>query len=267
MVQVTLGQLAVRFGLELRGDPDAQVSGVETLTGAGPSHVAFLANPRLERELASTRAGVVILAPRLADACPVACLVTGNPHAAFARVAEFFHPPKAHAPGVHPRAVVDASAVVHPTAQVGPLVVVGQRSRIGARAVVGPGCVIGDDVCLDEDVHLVARVTVHHRVLVGARALLHPGSIVGADGFGFAPEDGRWLRVPQVGSVRIGPDVEIGSNTTVDRGAIGDTVLEEGVKLDNQIQIAHNCRVGAHTVIAGCAGIAGRLKRRKHCVR
>ena len=257
MVQVTLGQLAVRFGLELRGDPDAQVSGVETLTGAGPSHVAFLANPRLERELASTRAGVVILAPRLAGACPVACLVTGNPHAAFARVAEFFHPPKAHAPGVHPSAVVDASAVVHPTAHVGPLVVVGEHSRIGARAVVGPGCVIGDDVCLDEDVHLVARVTVHHGVLVGARALLHPGSIVGADGFGIAPEDGRWLRVPQVGSVRIGPDVEIGSNTTVDRGAIGDTVLEEGVKLDNQIQVGHNVRIGAHTVVAGCVGIAG----------
>lgn len=257
MAAATLAEIAVRFGLELRGDPDRRVSSVGTLGGAGPSQLAFLANPRLRPQLAETRAGAVVLTPALADACPVAALLSPYPHAAFARIAAWLHPAPACAPGVHPTAVVASDAQVDPSASIGPLVVVGARSRIGRRAVVGPGSVLGEDVELAEDVQLVARVTVHHGVSIGARSILHPGAVVGADGFGYGPEQERWIKVPQVGSVRVGADVEIGANTTIDRGAIEDTLIGEGVKIDNQVQVGHNCRIGPHTAIAGCAGIAG----------
>jgi UDP-3-O-[3-hydroxymyristoyl] glucosamine N-acyltransferase len=158
---------------------------------------------------------------------------------------------------VHPTAVVAADAVVHPSAHVGPQSVIGSRARIGARVVIGPGCVVGEDAVLDDDVRLVARVTVLERVEIGARSVLHPGSVVGSEGFGYAPEGRAWIHVPQVGTVRIGADVEIGANTTIDRGALGDTVIGEGVKIDNLVQIGHNCSIGAHSALAGCVGLAG----------
>jgi UDP-3-O-[3-hydroxymyristoyl] glucosamine N-acyltransferase len=257
MAQVTLGELAVRFGLALRGDPARVVESVGTLDSAGERQVAFLADPRLAERLARCRAGAVVLHPAAQSASPVDCLLSDNPHAAFARIAAVLHPLPTAAPGVHPTAVVASDARIHPEAHIGPLSVIGARVRIGARVVVGAGCVVDDDADLAEDVRLVARVTVLARVTIGARSILHPGSVVGSEGFGYAPEGPAWVHVPQVGTVRIGQDVEIGANTTIDRGALTDTVIGDGVKIDNLVQIGHNCTVGDHTAIAGCAGLAG----------
>jgi UDP-3-O-[3-hydroxymyristoyl] glucosamine N-acyltransferase len=253
----TLGELAVRFGCELRGDPDVVVTTVGTLPGASGDAIAFYVNPRLRRELARTRAAAVVLSPAAADASPVPVLLSPNPHAVFARIAMLLHPVPAAPAGVHPSAIVDPAARVAASACVGPFVQVGAGSVVGERAYIGAGSVLGQGVTLGDDVRLVARVTVCDGVTVGARSILHPGAVVGGDGFGYAPERGAWIKVPQVGSVRIGEDVEIGANTTVDRGAIEDTVIAEGVKIDNLVQVGHNVRIGAHTAIAGCVGIAG----------
>jgi UDP-3-O-[3-hydroxymyristoyl] glucosamine N-acyltransferase len=254
---VTLGELAVRFGLALRGDPDRAIDHVGTLAGAGPSGLAFFSNPKLVDQLASARAGAIVLHPKMQEATTLDCLFANNPHASFARIATVLHPPVAGPAGVHPSAVVAPGAFIDPSAHIGPQAVVGARTRIGARVYVGPGCVVGEDVTLADDVRLVARVTVLEGVRIGARSILHPGSVVGSEGFGYAPEGERWIHVPQVGSVRIGEDVEVGANSTIDRGALEDTVIGDGVKIDNLVQIGHNCTIGAHTALAGCVGLAG----------
>jgi len=246
---VRLAELAVRFGCELRGDPEADVDRVATLQDAAAGSLAFLANPRYRRHLAATRATAVILDASLAEECRVAALVHPNPYATYARIAALLHPPPAFAGGVHAAAVVEPGARVDPSAWVGAGCFVAGGSRIAARVFLGPGCVV---LC--------------HDVRIGARCLLHPGSVIGADGFGQAPDAGRYVKVPQLGAVVIGDDVEIGANTNVDRGTIGDTVIEEGVRIDNQVQIGHNVRVGAHTVIAGCAGISGSTSVGRRCV-
>jgi len=253
----SLGELAVRFGCTLRGDPDLRVTHVATLEHADPQAVTFLANPRYRRFLAQTRAGAVVLDEKSAAECPVAALIAKNPYALYARIAAVLHPAPAAFPGRHPSAVIDPGATIDPSASIGALAVVGARARIGARCSVGPGCVLLEDVNLGADTRLVANVTLCDFVVVGERCLMHPGVVIGGDGFGLAPSDGEWLKVPQIGGVRIGDDVEIGANTTIDRGAIDDTIIENGVKLDNQIQIGHNVRIGAHTAIAGCTGISG----------
>jgi len=263
---VTLGELARRFGCELRGNPDTLVERIGTLANADSHCVAYLSESRNRRELASTRAAVVVLQPAAADACPTAALICNNPRATFARITTLLHPAPHRPAGIHPSAVVSPTARIDPSAHVGALAVIGDRAVIGPRVHVGQHCVVEEDVVLDEDVHLVASVTLCHGVTVGARTIIQPGVVIGGDGFGFAPEQGKWVKVPQVGSVRIGADVEIGANTTIDRGAIEDTVVEEGVKLDNQIQLGHGVRVGAHTVIAGCTGISGSTVIGKHCI-
>ena len=254
---VTLGDLAVRFGLALRGDPDRPVDHVGTLVGAGPRGIAFLANPKRIDELVTANAAAVILPAKLAEQSPVDCLMADNPHAAFARIADVLHPKATGVAGVHPSAVVAPDARIDPNAHIGPLVFVGARSVIGARAYIGPGCVIGDDVELAADVRLVARVTVLERVMIGARSVLDAGVVVGSEGFGNALDDGRWVHVPQVGTVRIGADVEIGANSAIDRGALEDTIIGDGVRIDNLVQVGHNCTIGAHSALAGCAGLAG----------
>jgi UDP-3-O-[3-hydroxymyristoyl] glucosamine N-acyltransferase len=256
-MSVTLGELAVRFGCELRGDPHGEVDGVATLADAHPRAITFLAESRHRGALLHTRAAAVVLEARFAGECPVAALITANPRATYARIATLLHPLAPLVPGIHPTAVVAADARIDASAQVGALVVIGARAEVGAGALIGPHCVLGSDVVVAQQVRLVARVTLCDGVTVGARSILHPGAVIGSDGFGFAPERGGWLKVPQIGSVRIGADVEIGANTTIDRGAIGDTVIAEGVKLDNLIQIGHNVRLGAHTAIAGCTGVSG----------
>jgi UDP-3-O-[3-hydroxymyristoyl] glucosamine N-acyltransferase len=265
-MSATLGELAVRFGCELKGDPDTAVDSVGSLAEAGPRQIAFLANPRYRRQLADTRAAAVILEPSLADACPVASLLSGNPHVTYARIAVLLHPLPPPEPGVHPSAVVDPTAQLASDASIGPLAVIGARVAVGARAAIGPGCVIEAGASIGADTRLVANVTVCRGVTLGARCILHPGVVIGADGFGLARDGEGWIKVPQVGSVVIGDDVEIGANTTVDRGALEDTVLEDGVKLDNQIQIGHNVRVGAHTAIAACSGVSGSVTIGRRCM-
>jgi UDP-3-O-[3-hydroxymyristoyl] glucosamine N-acyltransferase len=263
---VSLGELAVRFGCELRGNPDTLVERVGTLANADSLSVAFLSESRNRRELAATQAGVVVLDQTAADACPTAALVCQNPRAIFARITNLLHPRQLPPPGVHSSAIVSSTAKVDATARISAFVFVGERTVIGPGVYVGPRCTIEEDVTLGEDVHLEASVTLCRGVTIGERTVIQPGVVIGGDGFGFAPEHTKWVKVPQVGSVRIGPDVEIGANTTIDRGAIEDTVVEEGVKLDNQIQLGHNVRIGAHTVIAGCTGISGSTVIGRHCI-
>jgi UDP-3-O-[3-hydroxymyristoyl] glucosamine N-acyltransferase len=265
-VSVSLGELAVRFGCELRGDPDTPIGHVATLEGADARALAFVANPRYRAQLAATRAGAVVLSAASAADCPTAMLLCDNPHATFARIATLLHPPPPLTPGVHPSAVVEASARIDPSAQIGPCATIGARVVIGPRVLVGAHCHLAEAVTLAADVRLVARVTLGHGVSIGARTIVQPGVVIGGDGFGYAPDRGQWVKVPQVGAVRVGADVEIGCNTTIDRGAIEDTVIEDGVKLDNVIQIGHNVRIGAHTAIAACTGVSGSTVIGKRCM-
>lgn len=262
----SLGELAIRHGLELRGDPDVEVARVGTLQNAGPDAVSFLANPGYRKYLRGTSAGAVVLAPEFADECATAALLSPNPYASYARIAGELHPAPAFAPGIKPGASVDPAAEVAPDACVAAGAVVEAGARIGPGASVGPLCMVGADSVIGAGSRLVASVTICAGVRLGARVLVHPGAVIGADGFGLAREPEGWIKVPQVGGVSIGDDVEIGANTTIDRGAIEDTVIEDGVKLDNQIQVGHNVRIGAHTVVAGCAAIAGSTSIGRNCM-
>jgi UDP-3-O-[3-hydroxymyristoyl] glucosamine N-acyltransferase len=265
-MSVSLGELAVRFGCELRGDPDTRIERLATLANAGAHSLAFLANPRYRAQLTATRAAAVVTTAADAPGCPAALLLCENPYATYARIAALLHPTPPLAPGVHPTAIVAASAHIDPSAEVRAYTTIGAHATIGARAFVGPHCNLDERVSLAADVRLTARVTLGPGVQIGARSVLQAGVVIGADGFGFAPEKGIWLKVPQVGSVRVGADVEVGANTTIDRGAIEDTVIEDGVKLDNLIMIGHNVRVGAHTAIAACTGVSGSTSIGRRCM-
>ena len=253
---ISLGELATRFGCELVGDPDIEVSGVASLSNAASGSLTFLASKALKKQLPSTKAAAVILKPADADDCPVAALIHEDPYACYARMAAVICPPPAFAPGVHSSAVVDETATVANTAHLAPNVVVGERTTIGENVFVGPGTVIGPDCIVGDDCRFVANVTLARAVRIGKRGLFHPGVVLGGDGFGNAMTSEGWIKVPQVGGVVIGDDVEIGSNTCVDCGAIGDTVIEDGVRLDNLCMIAHNVRIGAHTAMAAMAAVA-----------
>ena len=262
----TAAALAERYALELRGAGDVRIDGVGTLASAGATQLAFLANSRYRAQLADSRAGVVVLRADDADAAPGTVLVARDPYSSFAKMAALFDAPPVREPGIHPGAVVHADAAVSPSAHVGPFVSIGAGSVIGDGCIIGPGCVIGEDCTVGEGSELIARVTLVKRVRLGKRVLIHPGAVLGADGFGLAMEAGRWLKVPQLGGVVIGDDCEIGANTTIDRGALEDTVLEEDVRLDNQIQIGHNVRIGAHSAMAGCSAAAGSARIGRYCL-
>jgi len=264
--EFSLGDLAVRFGLALRGEPELRVSRVATLSHADSGALSFLANPRYRRQMESTRATAVLVGPENAAGCPVAALIDPNPYLAYARIAELLYPQAPPAAGVHSTAVVSASARIAVSASVGPLAVIEDDADIGERVFVGPGCIVQRGAHVGAGSRLMSRVNVCAGVRIGRRCILHAGAVVGADGFGFAPDAGTWVKVPQVGSVQIGDDVEIGANTTIDRGAIDDTVVENGVKLDNQIQVGHNVTIGAHTAIAGCVGISGSTTIGRRCM-
>jgi UDP-3-O-[3-hydroxymyristoyl] glucosamine N-acyltransferase len=261
-----LAELAVRFGCELRGDPEARVDRVAPLQDAGEGALAFLANSRYRRYLAMTRATAVVLDAATADQCPTAVLVARNPYATYARIAQFLHPTPAFTPGRDPSAVIDGSATVDPSARIGAQCFVGAGVEIGPGVDVGPGSVLLAGARIGAASRLVAHVTVCEEVRIGERCILHPGVVIGADGFGHAPDGGAYVKVPQLGSVVLGNDVEVGSNTTIDRGTIGDTEIGDGVKIDNQVQVGHNVRIGEHTVIAGCAGISGSAIIGRRCM-
>jgi UDP-3-O-[3-hydroxymyristoyl] glucosamine N-acyltransferase len=261
----TLRELADQFGCELHG-ADRVVARVGTLSGAGSDAVTFLANPAYRKQLEATQAAAVVLEEKHRAGCPVAALVHPQPYLTYARIATYLNPPPIAIPGIAASAVVAASARVAPTAEVAAQAVIGSGCVIDDGAVIGPGCVLGAGVAIGAGTRLVARVTVLDGVRIGARCILQPGAVIGADGFGFAPDAGKWFKIPQLGTVVIGDDVEIGANTCVDRGTIDDTIIEEGVKLDNLVQIAHNVRIGAHTVMAAMSGAAGSTKIGKRCM-
>jgi len=254
---MTLGEIAVRFGLDLAGDPGLEVDGVAPLASAAPGKLAFCTGTKYRRQLAATRATAVVLPRELAGECPVAALISARPYASYARIAAGLHPSAAVAAGRAPGAQVDAAASVATSAFIGPNAVVGAGAVIGERCSIGPNCVIEAGARLGDDCRLHAGVTVCRDVVIGARCAFKAGAVVGSDGFGFAPDVDGYVKVPQLGGLHIGDDVEVGANTTIDRGTIEDTVVGDGVKLDNQVQVGHNCRIGAHTVIAGCVGISG----------
>ncbi len=264
-MEYSLGELAARLGVRLVGAAECRVSGVGSLDQAAPGQLAFLASAHYRKHLAATRASVVVLAEDMLAECPVNALVADNPHLAYARAARLLNPSPEVRGGVHPRAVVDPAAAVDPTSWIGPGAVVEAGARIAAGAFVGPNCVVGADAVVGEDSRLEANVTLCHGVELGRRVRLHPGAVVGSDGFGLANDGGVWERVPQLGSVRIGDDAEVGANTTVDRGALQDTVIGRGVKLDNLIQIGHNVEIGDHSALAACVGIAGSTRVGRHC--
>lgn len=263
--QYTLRDIVDRFGGELIGDPDIRIGQVATLEMAGSSDIVFVSQPRYLAQLNNTRAAAVILGTEARDATAIARIACGNPYAYYAKVATLLNPAADVTPGVHRSAVVDRSARIQTTACVRAGAVIGKRAKIGKRAQIGAGCFIGDGATVGDDTTLHANVAVYHECRLGARCIVHAGVVIGADGFGIAQEDGVWKKIPQIGRVIIGNDVEIGANTTIDRGTLGDTEIADGVKLDNQIQIAHNVRIGAHTAIAACVGIAGSATIGRNC--
>ncbi len=264
-MKLCLGELAERIGADLRGDPERVVERLATLQRAVPGEVSFLANARYRRYLSGTRASAVILSPRVSEACPVDVLLMENPYLGYARAAAVLNPQPKPPRGRHPNAWISPEARVHGFAWVGPQAVVEAGASVAAGAYIGPGCVVGADALVGEDCWLVANVTLCHGVRLGRRVQVHPGAVIGADGFGLAEDQGRWVKIPQLGSVVIGDDVEIGANTTVDRGALEDTVIEAGAKLDNLVQVGHNCRIGEHTAVAGATGIAGSVSIGRRC--
>lgn len=263
-MSVTLTEIVARLGGELVGDGNLAIRGVATLDDANPDQLGFLANPKYRTKLAETRAGAVILAPEAAPDCRSAAIITAQPYLYYARVAQWLQPRHRPAIGVHPSAVVDGT--VSGTASIGANVRIGTGAIIGDDVVIEANCSIGDACVVASGSWIHAGVSVYPRCLIGKRAIIHSGAVIGADGFGFAREkDGSWVKIPQSGRVVIGDDVEIGANTSIDRGALGDTVIEDGVKLDNQIQIAHNVHIGSNTAIAGCVGIAGSTRIGQRC--
>jgi UDP-3-O-[3-hydroxymyristoyl] glucosamine N-acyltransferase len=266
-----LGQLVERLGGQLVGDENIEIFGIAPLGDATASHITFLSNPKLRMQAAQAQAAALILSAAddaiVSQTYQGARVITDNPYAYFARTAQFFAAQRAlpAAIGIHPSAVVDAGAQVAASASIGPLVVIEAGVVIAEHAVIDAGCYVGRNAQVGAGTHLFAGVTLHAECRIGRRGVVHSGVVIGADGFGFANDGGSWIKIPQTGGVAIGDDVEIGANTTIDRGALADTVIEDGVKLDNQIQIGHNCHVGAHTAMAGCVGVAGSAKIGKYC--
>lgn len=262
----SLGELAEQLGATLRGDGSISVSGLATLQDAGPGQLSFLANAQYRKYLNDTRAAAVLLSPRDAEEYAGAALIVANPYLAYARASHLFETRPRALPGIHPSAVVAADAQVDPTATIGAYVVVEQGACIGSDVVVGAQSFIGARSRIGAGGRLAPRVTLYHDVSIGERVVIQSGAVIGGEGFGFANEQGAWQKIAQIGGVRIGDDVEIGANTTVDRGALSDTLIGNGVKLDNQIMIAHNVQIGDNTAMAGCSGISGSTRIGRNCM-
>jgi UDP-3-O-[3-hydroxymyristoyl] glucosamine N-acyltransferase len=262
----TLGELADRIGAELHGDAQLSVARVATLDQAEIGDLSFLYNRRYRKFLKVTAATAVILTPSDLAECPVAALVMDNPYLGYAKAVTLLAPGPEVVAGIHPAAVVEAGAEIDPSASVGAHTVIGAGCRLGAQVVVGPGSTLGRDVRVGDFTRIAANVTLCDGTSIGRRCIVHPGAVIGADGFGFAREAQRWVKIPQIGAVHIGDDVEIGANTTIDRGALKDTIIEDGVKIDNLVQIGHNCYIGEQTAVAGCVGIAGSVTIGRRCL-
>lgn len=261
----TLAELAQHVDGRVEGNAKLRISSVATLEDAREGAITFVTSSRYRRFLPNTLASAVILGEADVVLCPVSAIVVDNPYLAYAKIASWLYPYLHPGGFIHPTAVVAASANLSDSAFIAQNVVIGEQVKVAAGVVIGAGSVIADHCNIGKNTSLLANVTLCTGVIVGERVLVHPGAVIGADGFGIANDKGTWIKIPQLGGVRIGNDVEIGANTTIDRGALNDTIIEEGVKLDNLIQIAHNVEIGAHTVVAACVGIAGSTKIGRHC--
>jgi UDP-3-O-[3-hydroxymyristoyl] glucosamine N-acyltransferase len=265
-VALALSDIAVRYGCEVLGDPDATVNCVATLSGAAEGSISFLANPAYRAQLADTRATAVILTPDDAEQCATNCLTTANPYAVYALVAQELYPEPPGQAGVHPAAVIGEACELGDGCRIAAGAVLGNRVKVGANTTIGPNCAIEDDVSIGRDCRLMGNASLYREVVLGDRCRLHSGVVIGADGFGMAPGDSGWIKVPQVGTVVIGNDVEIGANSCVDRGAIDDTRIGNDVKIDNLVQIGHNVVIGDHTAMAGMSGVAGSTTIGQRCL-
>ena len=261
----TVDELAHKINLEVIGDRKSEITHVAELECSKTGALSFAVSGRYANKLRSTNATAVIVTPDLVKHCKVTALVSQNPYLSFARAARLFHPEEKIQPGIHPSAVVDSSCEVPDDAYIGANVVIDEKCGIGNNVCIGPNCIITAPCTIGSDTRLWAGVKIVGPTIIGERVIIHPGVVIGSDGFGLANDNGVWEKIPQLGKVLIGNDVEVGANTTIDRGALQDTIIEDGVKLDNQIQIAHNVKIGAHTAVAGCAGIAGSATIGKHC--
>ena len=258
-----LDEIVARLGGQLEGDGAVRVAQVATLASAQAGQIAFLANPKYRQQLTATGASAVIVPPKFAGDSALPKIIHPNPYAYYARVVALLNPPEARPIGIHPSAVVGSD--VPASARVGERVVIGRDVALGENVTLYPGCVIGDGVSIGADSVLYPNVVVYRDCVIGQRAVVQAGAVIGSDGFGFAKDGERWIKIPQIGRVVIGDDVEIGANTSIDRGALDDTLIGNGVKLDNQIQIAHNVVIGEHAAMAGCVGVAGSTRIGRRC--
>lgn len=264
--QFKLSELVKNLDVTIQGDPDCVITGISPVHQAQAGHITFLTNSHYRKFLPATQAAAVILNQEDAKDCKANAVISANPYYTYAKVAEYFDSKPAAAAGIHPSAVIGSNCKIDPAASIGPNCTIGNDVSIAAGVVIGANCTINDQVSIGADTHLDAGVSIYRQVSIGKRCRLASGVVVGSDGFGFANQKGNWHKVPQLGGVEIGDDVDIGANTTIDRGAVENTVIEDGVKLDNLIQVGHNVRIGAHTVIAGCVGIAGSTIIGKYCM-
>lgn len=263
--QLSLAAIAEIVDARLVGNPDQLIGGLATLQDAGPHQLSFLSSSQYRKHLGSTGAGAVLLTEADAEGFPGNALIVGNPYVAYARLSHRFDPKPVATPGIHPSAVVDADAVIDPAASIGPGAVISSGAQVGAGTVVGAQCFIGARSVIGCDGWIAPRVSIYHDVHIGDRVVIQSGAVLGSEGFGFANDGGRWEKIAQIGGVTVGDDAEIGANTTIDRGALADTRIGNGVKLDNQIHIAHNVHIGDHTAIAACVGISGSTRIGRHC--
>lgn len=265
-LQFTLAQLAESLGAELRGDAQKVIYGLATLQDANSDQLSFLANAHYRKQLEHTQAGALLLSA--ADAADYSgnCLVVADPYLSYSKLSHYFDRTPKAVVGIHPSAVVADSALIDSTASIGPGVVIDEQAVIEAGVVIGAHCFIGARTRIGAGGRLLPRVTLYHDTSIGQRVVIQSGAVIGGEGFGFAKHNGVWNKIAQIGGVTIGDDVEIGANTTIDRGALSDTLIGNGVKLDNQIQIAHNVQIGDHTALAACVGISGSAKIGRNCM-
>lgn len=263
---IRLSELAEQFKLQLNGDGDTLIQGIGTLSDATDTQISFLSNITYRQQLRTTRAAAVIVSSSDAELCPVNTLIADDPYVSYAKIAELFDPRRPVNPGVHISASIDPSAKLGSDVYVGANAVIGPGCEISDAVSIGPGCVLIADCKVGSGSNLVASITICEGVTIGERTIIHPGAVIGADGFGLAFDQDHWVKVPQLGAVQIGDDCEIGANTTIDRGAIDDTIVEDDVRLDNHVQIAHNVHIGAHTAMAALVGISGSTRIGKYCM-
>lgn len=262
----SLQEIAHLIDADLKGDPDCTISGIMSLQSAQTGQISFLDNKRYLKYLATTQASAVILRNECLKHAPNNVLVVADPYLAFAKVAKLFECRAKFIPGIHPTAIIASNCHIHPSVSIAPYVVIGANTRIDEKVVIGAGCVIGENVTIGANTHLASHVNVCTNTQIGKRVIIHNGTVIGSDGFGLAKENNKWIKIPQLGKVKIGHDVEIGANVSIDRGALEDTIIADGVKLDNQIQVGHNVQIGENTAIAGCTGIAGSTHIGKNCM-